>query len=182
MRPMAPHRLAALSDARQQPGFTLLELIVVIIIVSILGVVLLDRFWRYQEQAEKVAMEQFVGTIKSALSIQVSGLITKGGIETVPDLIKENPISWLAEKPENYLGEYFSPKVEEIPPGNWYFDLKDRELVYIPKRVQNFVPAKVGRKWVRYKLELVYNLPRRGATAPELGGVVLALTTPYKWF
>ena len=176
-------RRAALYDAKQHKGFTLFELIIVIIIVSILGVVLLDRFWRYQEQAEKVAMEQMVGTIKSALSIQVAGLLGKGQLDAIPQLVQENPINWLTEKPGNYLGEYFDPKPGELEAGNWYFDLKDRQLVYIPQRHEHFIPAKGARKWVRYKLALVYNPPRGvEESPPELGGVVLSLTTPYKWF
>ena len=172
----------ALYDVKQHKGFTLFELIIVIIIISVLGVVLLDRFWRYQEQAEKVAMEQLVGTIKSALSIQVSGLLGKGQLAAVPQLVHENPINWLTEKPGNYLGEYFDPKPGELEAGNWYFDLKDRALVYIPQRHEHFIPAKGARKWVRYKLALVHNPSRGMESPPELGGVVLGITTPYKWF
>lgn len=175
-------RHAARCDAKQHAGFTLFELIIVIIIVSTLGVVLLDRLWRYQEQAEKAAMEQLVGTLKSALSIQVAGLIAKGQVDAVPQLVKENPINWLTEKPGNYLGEYFAPTATQIAPGNWYFDLKDRELVYLPLRTEHFKAMQGSRKWVRYKLDLVYNPVRVAVRAPEVGGIVLRLTTPYTWF
>ncbi len=175
-------RQAALYDAKQHKGFTLFELIIVIIIVSILGVVLLDRFWRYQEQAEKVAMEQLVGTLKSALNIQVAGLLAKGQVESLPQLSKENPINWLTEKPSNYLGEYFAPTAAQIQAGSWYFDLKDRELVYLPRRTEHFTAKQEARKWIRYKLDLVYNPERAPGEAPEVGGIVLRLTTPYTWF
>lgn len=175
-------RQTALYAVTQHKGFTLFELIIVIIIVSVLGVVLLDRFWRYQEQAEKVAMEQLVGTIKSALSIQVAGLLGKGQVESLPQLAKENPINWLTEKPGNYLGEYFAPTAAQIQAGNWYFDLKDRELVYLPQRTEHFKAGSGARKWIRYKLDLVYNRGGAPGEAPEVGGIVLRLTTPYTWF
>ena len=41
---------------RRNTGFTLIEFVVVIIIISTLGAVLLDRMWFYQEAAEKAAM------------------------------------------------------------------------------------------------------------------------------
>ena len=40
---------------KSAPGFTLLELLVVILVVSLLSGVLLERLWFYQEQAEKAA-------------------------------------------------------------------------------------------------------------------------------
>lgn len=182
MHDLMRRRQAAGCDAKQHAGFTLFELIIVIIIVSTLGVVLLDRLWRYQEQAEKAAMEQLVGTLKSALSIQVAGLLSKGQSEVIPQLTKENPISWLTEKPGNYLGEYFAPTAAQIPAGNWYFDLKDRELVYLPLRTEHFKAKQGARKWIRYKLDVVYNPVRVAGETPELGGIVLRLTTPYTWF
>ncbi|MGH8743276.1 MAG: type II secretion system protein, partial [Burkholderiales bacterium] len=48
-------------------GFTLIELIVVVTIISFLAAILLNRIPLYQEAAEKTAMEQTVGVIRSAL-------------------------------------------------------------------------------------------------------------------
>ena len=171
---------------RAQRGFTLLELIIVITIVSILATVLLNRLLDYQERAEKVAMEQTAGILRSALHLQVVDLIARNRMSDIPKLVEENPITWLAEKPHNYQGEYFDPPPGQLDAGNWYYDLKARQLVYLVDRGRHFLPDPTGRKAVRYEVALVYNKNREGdaqALAPrEVGGVVLQLAQPYQWY
>ena len=171
---------------RAQRGFTLLELIVVISLVGILTTVLLTRLLDYQERAEKVAMEQTAGILRSALHLQVVNLIAHDRMRDIPKLIDENPVAWLAEKPHNYQGEYFDPAPGQLDPGNWYYDLKARQLVYLVDRGRHFLPDSAGRKAVRYEVALVYNKNREGDTqalAPrEVGGVVLQLAQPYQWY
>ena len=171
---------------RNPRGFTLIELIIVITIVSILATVLLNRLVDYQERAEKVAMEQTAGVIRSALHLQLADLIARNRAGDIPKLLNENPITWLAEKPSNYQGEYFDPTPSQIAPGNWYYDLKARQLVYLVDRGRHFLPDAAGRKAVSYELILVYNPERQQAadTPPgkEVGGVLLQLARPYEWY
>ncbi len=172
---------------RRTHGFTLLEFLVVIIIISTLGAVLLDRMWFYQEAAEKAAMEQLAGTLRSALHFQIADKLIKGKPQGVSGLVEDNPMDWLAEQPANYVGERFAPQAGEVPKGNWYYDLKDRQLVYVVARGGHFVPNKQGRKEVRYAVRVVYahkaaQAGRDNADKDEVNGVILALTEPYQWF
>ena len=171
---------------RAQRGFTLLELIIVITIVSILATVLLNRLLDYQERSEKDAMEQTAGILRSALHLQVVDLIARDRLGDIPKLLNENPITWLAEKPHNYQGEYFDPAPGQIEPGSWYYDLKARQLVYLVDRGRHFLPDSTGRKAVRYEVALVYNQERQAATdipaTRQVGGVVLQLAEPYRWY
>ena len=82
---------------RRNTGFTLIELVVVIIIISTLGAVLLDRMWFYQEAAEKAAMEQMAGTLRSALHFQIADRLLNGKTADIADLAQDNPMDWLAE-------------------------------------------------------------------------------------
>ncbi|MDP1681214.1 MAG: type II secretion system protein [Burkholderiales bacterium] len=171
---------------RRTHGFTLLEFLVVIIIISTLGAVLLDRVWFYQEAAEKAAMEQLAGTLRSALHLQIADKLIKGKPQGVSGLAEENPMDWLAEQPANYLGERFAPGPGEVSKGNWYFDLKDKNLVYVVARGGHFVPDQTGRKEVRYAVRVVYarapQVGRDNADKQEVNGVILAVTEPYRWF
>lgn len=173
---------------RRPAGFSLLELVVVIAIVSTLAAVLFERMLLYQEQVEKTVMEQTAGIIRSALTIEVAGMIARGRNEEIPLLLEENPMGWLAETPDNYAGELFEPRPGDVPPGHWYFDRKDRYLVYLVDHGAHFVPDPGGRKWVRYRLRLVYHEPRQrsGAAAAqsgvrEIGGIVLEPVEKYSW-
>lgn len=171
---------------RRVQGFTLIELLVVIIIISTLGAVLLDRVLFYQEAAEKAAMEQLAGTLRSALHLQIADRLLKGKMADIAALGQDNPMDWLAEPPANYLGERFGSQADAVPKGNWYFDLKDKELVYMVARGNHFAPDKQGLKVVRYQVRLVSGRTtqanRNSADKIEVNGVILALAEPYRWF
>lgn len=165
----------------RQAGFTLFELVLVIVLVAVMMKILLERFLIYQEMAEKVAMEQTVGALKSALNIQTAALIASGRTDDVAKLTTINPFTLLADKQRNYIGELFKVDEGTIEPGNWYFDLKRRQAVYVVARGPHFVPDEQGRKEVRYKVELVYNEGLFGDTRTTVGGVVLKEVKPYTW-
>ena len=173
--------------SRRKNGFTLIELVVVIIIISTLGAVLLDRMWFYQEAAEKAAMEQMAGTLRSALHFQIADRLLSGKTADIGELAADNPINWLAEPPANYVGDRFAPAAGAVSKGNWYFDLKDRHLVYVVARGEHFTPNQQGRKEVRYAVRLIFSkkIPQAGqenAAKQDINGVVLALAEPYQWF
>ncbi|MDP1682823.1 MAG: prepilin-type N-terminal cleavage/methylation domain-containing protein [Burkholderiales bacterium] len=171
---------------RRLHGFTLIELLVVIIIISTLGAVLLDRVLFYQEAAEKAAMEQLAGTLRSGLHLQIADRLLKGKTADIAALGQDNPMDWLAEQPANYVGVRFAPQAGEVAKGNWYYDLKDRQLVYVVARGGHFAPNKQGRKEVRYAVRVVYaraaQAGRENADKQEVNGVILAMTEPYRWF
>lgn len=175
-------------SAFHRRGFTLFEFLIVILIVSILSVAALDRLFFYREVAEKAAIEQTVGTIRSALHLQLASYIVRDKGGEIPGLTGDNPMNWLAEKPYNYMGEYFDPKPGDIAAGNWYFDMRNRYLVYLVEHGEHFVPAREGApKWVRYQVRLVYNAAKGAKNlaatvdTSDIGGVVLEPVEPVSW-
>lgn len=170
--------------ARAQKGFTLIELIVVITIVVLLTTVFLDRMWYYQERAEKTAMVEVAGTIQSALLMQFGRMVVRGQEAAIGTLASENPMRWLAKMPANYAGEFFDPQPGVVPSGNWAFDLGSHELIYIPERTDFFVPDKDGKKWVRYRVRLLYDPLIAGpdSAGKVLAGALFEPKEPYRWF
>ena len=112
-------------------GFTLFELAVVACILGLLAAVLLNRFLTYREEAERVAVKQLIGTLRSALSARSAQLISAGDTQALAALARDNPMRLLSGKPENYLGEFYSPEINKLPRGNWYFDRSNQTLVYL---------------------------------------------------
>ncbi len=165
-------------------GFTLIELVIVICIVGILSATLLKRVWFYQDQAEKAAMEQVAGALQSALTMKYARLLTRGKGSEISALVAENPMNWLAKIPGNYAGEYYDVTPRSISRGNWTFDLKSRNLIYVVDRSDYFTPGKDGKKWVRYRVNLLYEpVPTTsGKPGKELVGVLFEPTEPYRWF
>jgi general secretion pathway protein G len=176
--PTARHAM----EKKSVRGFTLFELMLVIVLLATFAGILFGRFLRYQELAEKAAMEQTAGAIRSALHLQMAGLITRGRVADIPRLAAVNPFKLLAERQKNYVGEYYDAR--EVPTGSWYYDLKNKQIVYLVHRGTHFTPNAAGEKLVRYKVTLIYNEPLPGdspSVSHELGGVTLTEVEPYIW-
>jgi prepilin-type N-terminal cleavage/methylation domain-containing protein len=166
-------------------GFTLVEMMVVITLIGILMAIFLERALFYQEQAEKAAMEQTRGTLQSALSLKFATLAAQGRIKEVPELVKENPMTWLLQRPSNYLGEYYAPKAEDVVSGHWYFDLQQRNLIYSVNNKSHFHSEEHDK--IRFQVKLVTGTVRSQGRGEALDnnnieGVILEQVVPYTWF
>jgi general secretion pathway protein G len=166
-------------------GFTLIELIVVVSIIVVIAGIFLVRIPYYQEQAEKAALQQVTGGLQSALVLRYSTLMTRNAAseKELGELVSGNPITWLQKPPPNYMGEYFDPGLHTIAAGNWMFDLKSRELIYVVDHGDNFIPGKDGKKWIRFHVHLDYE-PALGRpeSGKELATTLFEPTEPYHWF
>ncbi len=171
--------------ANRQGGFTLLELMVVACVVAVLATVLLNRVRFYQKMAEKAAVEQTVGVLQSALQLRVAALIVSNRLSEVDDLVQQNPMLWLAQKPNNYAGEYFDQLPEGDVSGRWYFDLKERNLVYfVHSGAKKDKDAALPQ--LRFKTNLVlaassFPVAERPVSGKAIEGVVLEQIVPYVW-
>ncbi len=140
----------------KQHGFTILELVVVIIIISILGLFAIDRMLAIRIAAEQASVKQLVGTIKSALGLEVARLALAGNMTAVAKLDKTNPSRLLSQTPNNYLGEKENDN-HIIEPGVWYFNKKQKTLIYNVIYNENFKTTLKGLPRIRYQIKLVYN-------------------------
>ncbi len=166
-------------------GFTLFELLVSITIIVVLMGLFLNRALFYMEQAEKASMEQVAGSIQSALTMQYGQVLTRGEASDVAALTSENPMDWMQKKPRNYAGEFYDPTPQSAAPGNWIFDLKSRQLIYVLDRADHFKPGKGGSNWIRFHVVAEYEapaLPSLQNAKPELTGIVFEPLEPYAWF
>jgi len=140
----------------KQRGFTLLELVIVIIVISILGLFAIERIFALRIAAEQAAVKQVVGTIKSALGLEVARLALEGNLSSVAKLDKTNPMTLLSQVPNNYLGEKKNSE-NIIEPGIWFYDLKEKALVYNVIYNENFSTPLKGLARIRHQIILVYN-------------------------
>lgn len=171
--------------ATSESGFTLIDFVVSMIVVVVLMGVLLDRFMFYQEQTEKLAMEGVVSALDSALILQYGQIMTRGKAGDVVALVQDNPMNWLQKRPRNYTGEFYNPSPQAVESGNWLFDLKSRELIYVIRNHDHFKPGSDGRPWIRFHVATRYDpsrLPSLRDAPPELTGALLEPVEPYAWF
>lgn len=153
-------------------GFTLIEFALVAAIVGVLAGALLNRIVFYQRQAELVAVQQMVGALRSAMHLQVAKLYVSNRQAELPVLVEQNPMSWLAEKPGNYAGEYFSSRSQEIAPGNWYFDRTEKTLVYLLNDGNNnFQDSRSAM--LKFKIKLSITAGKNFSSPTTIEGIVL---------
>jgi general secretion pathway protein G len=163
-------------------------LAVVVVIVAIMATLLLQRVMFYEEQAEKTAMEQMLGTLRSALHLQIADRIVHGQMQQLHALAGDNPMNWLAEKPKNYAGEYYGPASGQVGAGNWYFDMGDHTLVYLVANQNHLKTAPGENNKLRFQSRLLPGLVATPETGKQsvadnsIEGVLLETVIPYKWF
>jgi general secretion pathway protein G len=135
-----------------QRGFFVLQSTVAVIVAAALIMVMLLRTQQYYDEAERQAVWLTVDTLRTALGLRVTQGYRQGPAE-LARIVEENPFDWLEQKPENYLGEYYSPELKEIPTGNWLFDRRDRSLVYLLKSHRSF--SSNASKFLKFKVKFV---------------------------
>jgi general secretion pathway protein G len=167
---------------RRSPGFTLLELVLVIALVAVFIAVALDKLSRYQELAEKTAMEQTVSAIGSALVLRFAAQVASGmGMDTTA-IAEENPMDWLSRQPEAYIGAFYDPPYAEVPKGSWYFDRKTSELAYRPRLTRFFIPGPDGRELIRFRAVARVVLDDKSLPGQKvLSELAVRPVTPYRW-
>ena len=111
-------------------GFSLLELVVVIVVIGTLLAVALNRLLPYIDEAERVGVLTLESQIKSTLLTDAAKRIAGGRAASISELDGSNPMRLMLEPPKNYVGEKREDQRSAVPRRNWYFDLKTRRLVY----------------------------------------------------
>lgn len=160
---------------RQSRGFTLVELVVVLIVVSVLAAMAVDRLFYYQERAEKVAMLANLEAFKTGLRIEVAEMMVTNRGDRLATLERTNPVAWLEEPPPGWLGEYRVPTT----PGSWYYSSAANELIYAPLNTR-YLNTGSAVKDLRFRVSLKYG--SNGAGGQAVTAATLAPVKPYEWF
>ncbi|MGI9202938.1 MAG: type II secretion system protein, partial [Woeseiaceae bacterium] len=130
MRLVQPHSPRQFSHVSGRGGFSLLELVVVIALLSLLVGIALNRLLPYVDEAERVAVVTLESQIKSTLLTAAAKRIAGGKAASISELDGSNPMHLMLEAPQNYAGELYRRDSDSVPFRNWYFDLDSRRLVY----------------------------------------------------
>lgn len=164
---------------RRERGFSLLELLAAVILISVFALSLMDRLRFYQELAEKANAEFTIARLKSALRIQMATLIAQGRTREFSSLEQQNPMDWLEERPGNYHVVSGNAGPE---PGFWQFNTDDRVLTYWVTHDDYFEPDKSGNKRIRLRVIAVRDTSGSiSETQNRVVTVRLELVEPYVW-
>jgi prepilin-type N-terminal cleavage/methylation domain-containing protein len=170
---------------RAERGFSLLELLIVIVIISVLLVVAIDRLLRLRFEAELVMVQSVIAALRSGLYVDFAAAAAGGQGSRIDAARGSNPMLRLSEKPETYAGEFFGADPRLFEPGTWYFDTRDRALVYVVRFPEQFVTPLGGPPRLRLAVEPDFDdLDRNGRFDPgrdPVRGLKLVALEPYHW-
>ena len=168
---------------RARAGFSLLELLIVVVIISVLLVVAIERLLALRYEAERVTVQSVLGALRSALYIEFAAAAAQGQLARIEGAAGSNPMLRLAEKPEGYAGEFFGADPALFEPGTWYFDTRERALVYVVRFPELFVTPLSGTPRARLAVEPDYDdLDRNGRFDPGRDPVRGLRLTPLEAF
>jgi prepilin-type N-terminal cleavage/methylation domain-containing protein len=147
------------TNLRNQKGFTLIELVVVMVILALLAAVAVPKFLDLQKQAEVAAVKKVVGNIRSALSIRVAKALING--DDLTSLAGSlYPMDLLANIPEPYRGRTGGVPTEK---GVWFEGSTSHDLYYVMKNI-DIVSDPTNVAYLRYEIEVVQEPGANGTT------------------
>lgn len=154
-------------QARQR-GFSLLELVVVIILVAILFLAAFDRLLPIRGDAEAAHVATVIGGLRSAIGLEAAARVTRDGLSALAGLEGINPVTLLQDWPDTYIGETANVDRTEIGPGTWYFDSSSEALVYQVRFPQYMKSESERPTELRWRVTLQYeDVDGSGRYEPE---------------
>ena len=165
---------------KNDQGFTLLEMIVVIIVVSIIGFVALSYYQKLMVDVERTKIQHDVGVMRSAIGIQVAKYIVAGEKRKLGELVGSNPMDLLDERPENYRGAYPGVALNDLDTGFWYFDSSVGILYYVVRNGRYCQTVLDNPKRLEFKISPI--LVDKGVPGEKsIEGLTLRESEPYRW-
>ena len=174
-----------MSRRRQALGFSLLELVVVVIAVAILMGVALDRLLPLVGRAQRAAFVETQRELQSALMLEAAERITRGESATLPELAGANPMALLLTPPANYVGALAKPRPEDVPPASWYFDDATKTLAYRVGKHTRFAAKDGPDRLIELRVAFVFDDRDADglfdAVRDDFGGLKLEPVHAYDW-
>ncbi len=166
---------------KQQSGFTLIELIVVMVIVGLMAAIAVPKFIDMTKKAEAASVKSVLGSVRSALSLKVaSGLVNGDNIAdwTYNGSAALDPMDdLLAEKPESYLG--VTGNQPASAKGSWWdrnTSPTDHWLMY---KLKN--PTIISGGWASAGTNIIQRINKISEGGETVGLFLDSTSYPYTW-
>ena len=165
----------------KQHGFSLFELVVVVLLVGVFMTFAIDRMLRLQIEAERVSVQRVIASLKSAVNLQAAEMVVNKGINSIKTLESTNPMNYLQELPYNYSGLKSDQEVANYPLASWYYDSQQEILVYKVKNTNYFTSSLQGTSRIRLKVVAIYKNEASHNDNNTVRGISIKSMDDYFW-
>ena len=150
-------------------GFTLIELVIIIVVLGILAAIAIPRLFSVTKEAEMATVDTMVANLESALAIYVS----RQYVEDQP-IVGHNPFDDLSNVPANYVGVNDPVNPTNTPDGHWSYRPTGGWIMYNPKSSITGGWTSGGERFIIYQVQTVVD-------GTDIVGLRLTTTGPYAY-
>lgn len=127
----------------------LLEFSLAVALIAVFGGYLLRALSDLQDEGERLAVELTIRNLNSSLFLLQAERLAAGREQTLGELARQNPVTWLQSEPAGYIGEHHCPQV--LAPGQWCWNPERKALYYAPRQ-ENWIKSGPKMPWLTWRV------------------------------
>jgi len=161
------------------------ELGICLIIIAVLFYFAVGKISDLSVYTEQTGIKIIIRNMQSNLDLYKAEKMISGALDDMAEMVNASPVGIIFSPPENYRGEFQSPDPLRFSPGDWYYDMGNKHLVYHVIHSDRFISSAPAPARIRLILDPVFididGNSKFDVDIDTIRGLVLKKVEPYEW-